>query len=64
MFAIIARIGSREPRWPHRLELQPVVPRQIPLNACHNHPQPVYFDGPTCPCCKMLAESELTEPKS
>lgn len=26
------------------------------LNVCARHPRTVYFDGPHCPCCALMAE--------
>ena len=26
------------------------------LKLCRRHPRKVYFDGPECPCCRLMAE--------
>lgn len=43
-------------RW--SVKLEPVVPREdLPqLSVCEKHPRKVWFEGPACPACQILAE--------
>jgi hypothetical protein len=45
-----------ERQYVHYLELEPISPGSIELKVCDQHPQMVWFEGLSCPCCQIIAE--------